>query len=126
MSDRKYTLPGLEGWTFAISAANGTYLWSPGGWGVDFKGASQDEEIAERVQEVLRQTADRPELAAAIKNIDWKAMLGKQPALVAPLLNVAPVTPVKNNISSEQLDKIYNNLETAYYAIKAFDPRTSK
>jgi len=118
MSDRKYTLPGLEGWTFAISAANGTYLWSPGGWGVDFKGASQDEEIAERVQEVLRQTADRPELAAAIKNIDWKAMLGKQPALVAPLLNVAPVTPVKNNISSELIDELCEHLKAVYYPLQ--------
>ena len=46
------------------------------------------------------------------------------PVAVAPLLDAGPAA--QQAIPPDQLDKIYADLERAYYAIKAFDPRTSK
>ena len=130
MSDKKYTIPNLDGWTFKVSASYGTYLWSPGGAGIPFTSAMTATDIADSVKNILRQSVLKPDLdaedaaAQAIMNVDWQALMHPPETLVAPLLNAVPTT--QTMIPREVLDKIYKDLEAAYYAIKAFDPRTSK
>ena len=127
MSDRKYTIFGLDGWTFKASSAYGTYLWSPGGAGIPLTNAMTASDIANSVKGILRQSVLEPDFEAedaaaqAIMNVDWQAMMHPPETLTAPLLNAVPVA--QTMIPKESLDKIYKDLETAYYAIKAFDRR---
>ena len=130
MSERKYTIPGLDGWTFKVSASYGTYLWSPGGAGIPFVSSMTATDIANSVKGILRQTVLEPDFEAedaatsAIMNVDWQAMMRPPETLVAPLLNA--VSAGQKMIPPEALDKIYKDLETAYYSIKSFDSRTGK
>ena len=127
MSERKYTIQNLDGWTFKTSASYGTYLWSPGGAGIPLNSAMTATDIANSVKNILRQSGLEPDFEAedaaarAVMNVDWQAMMHPPETLVAPLLNAVPAA--QKMIPPETLDKIYKDLETAYYAIKAFDPR---
>ena len=128
MSDKTYTLPGMTDWKFnftyglpKIRHTSGAYfLVTP---------ETTPVEIATAVKNILRtKSNDEAEIegiAQAVFNIDWQAMLvNPYPVAVAPLLNAGPA--VQQAIPPEQLDKIYRHFEAGYYAIKAFDPRTSK
>ena len=125
MSDKTYTLHGMTDWKFnftyglpKIRHTSGAYfLVTP---------ETTPVEIASAVKNILRtksnDEAEIESIAQEVFNIDWQAMLvNPYPVAVAPLLNAGPA--VQQAISIEQLDKIYNNLETAYYSIKASDPR---
>ena len=104
-------------------------LGHKGGAGFLITADTSAQEIAKAIKGILRGTTWTPDEAAyevtaqAAMNIDWQAMLGPPPVLVAPLLNAGPATSAQKAIPPEQLDKIYGSLESAYYAIKAFDPR---
>ena len=125
MSDRKYTLPGMPDWNFRPPT-----LGHKGGAGFPITVDTSAQEVAEAVKDILRGTTWTPDEAAfevvaqAALNINWQAMLDPYAPLIAPLLNAAPAA--QQAIPPGQLDKIYNNLETAYYAIKASDPRGKK
>ena len=102
MSELKYTLPGLDAWTFKTSGYGGM-LWHRGGAGVEVNGFMTSEQIAEQVKAVLRQTVVEPDVAAeeaaaqAVMLIDWQAMLYPSPFLTAPLLNAVPAAQRVDN-----------------------------
>ena len=124
MSDRKYTLPGMPEWSFKVSEYGSPMLSHKGGAGFQVNANTSAQEIAAAVKNILRGTTWTPDEAAfelvaqAARNIDWQAMLGPSPALVAPLLNAAPVTPAKNNISSELIDELCEHLKAVYYPLQ--------
>ena len=104
-------------------------LLHKGGAGFRVTHTTTPQEISEAVKNILRGTTFTPDEAAfelvaqASTNIDWSAMLNPYVTITAPLLNAVPGSSTQKVIPIEQLDKIYSNLETAYYAIKEFDPR---
>jgi len=121
MSDKKYTLPGLDNWNFKVPLYGSPMLWHKGGAGFEVTTVTSVQDIAEGIKAILRQTTLTPDeavfevFAQAALNIDWQAMLRPAPVLVAPLLNAAPVQKADNTAAIAQ---ICANLETAYYAVK--------
>ena len=113
MSDRKYTIPNLDGWTFKKSDAYGAYLWSPGGAGIPFVSAMTATYIADSVKNILRQSVLEPDFEAedaaaqAIMNVDWQAMMHPPDTLVAPLLNAVPVAAVRKEDNAALVQMIH-------------------
>ena len=119
MSDRKYILPGMADWTLAVSDY-GSNLWHKGGAGFPVNVNTSPQEIVEGLKDRLRGITATPDEAVfdAVLNIDWQAMLGPQPAFVAPLLNAAPTNAAQNNISNELIDELCEHLKAVYFPLQ--------
>lgn len=121
MSDKKYSLPGMPDWSFDISYRGSAMLWHKGNSGVPVTANTSAQEIVENIKKILRGSTFTPDEAAfelvaqASLNIDWQAMLGPSPVLIAPLINAAPAQKADN---TDAVNLICGHLETAYYAIK--------
>ena len=133
MNEKIYTiLPGMPEWKFEASGYGDSTL-SCLGTGFRMTPDTPAQEIIDQIKKIMRYRTFTPDevaieaIAQASRNIDWKAAIAKPiPDLIAPLIIAEPTSASPEMIPSEILDKIYKDMETAYYAIKAFDPRTKK
>jgi len=125
MSNKTYVLPGMTDWKFNFTYSLPKILHTSGAYFL-VTPETTPVEIASAVKNILRtKSTDEAEIegiAQAVFNINWQAMLvDPYPVAVAPLLDAGPAA--QQAIPLDQLDKIYADLERAYYAIKRFDPR---
>ena len=93
-----------------------------GGAGIRVTVETSVQEITDAIKRILRGTTHTPDEAAfetvaqAARNIDWKALLGPAPVLVAPLLNAAPAAG--QAITAELIDELCEHLKAVYYPLQ--------
>lgn len=120
----KYNIPGMPDWTFITPS-----LTHKGGAGYTITPSTTPQEIIDGVKNILRGTTFTPDEAAfelvaqAATKVNWEAILSPYAVLTAPLLVAAAPTSASQTISTEQLDKFYENLKAVYFGLKASDPR---
>ena len=125
MSEKKYTLPGMPDWILQIDKWQTNTLLNKAGIGFYIYSNTTAEDIAERVEKILRNNLGFSDEAAidallqASRNIDWQKTIAKPvPELVAALVNEPQASSAQTGLSTELIDELCAHLSAVYIPLQ--------